>query len=225
VSRSSAVRRPALSGSGSSRQRYPRRCSRQVLTGACSALISMHSRIRPRRREDRVPRVSALALSVKSSESNGNGQARQPGRDEHGRAAEHVRYGVMRMTEPSPTLLGATIQFETSSEPSGAGLPRAPEPLRGLRDSAARSDGVRLPDRGVECRSHSGGLRHAAVLLDPTDLGDGHGDAGGRRPPRGAARARSRSSGPVHVGRDGASTRGRERAVVSEEPGGTATTP
>jgi hypothetical protein len=26
----------------------------------------------------------------------------------------------MRMAEPSPTLLGATIQFETSSEPSGA---------------------------------------------------------------------------------------------------------
>ena len=90
---------------------------------------------------------------------------------------------------------------------------RVPEPLRGLRVAAARSDGLWLPGRGSAVGSLPEVCGDAAVLFDPYDtaaIAAGIEQALARAsssPKRGPG-----ARGVVHVGRDGARPRPRLRA-------------
>ena len=121
--------------------------------------------------------------------------------------------GGLERLEPVPE--GVEILGEVPSTPArvalpARGLPRVPEPLRGLRHPTARSDGLRVPGRRVERGGDPRGVRRRGrPLRSDGRRGDDRGDARGRRAARGAAGPRLRACGDVHVGRDGTLARGR----------------
>ena len=98
--------------------------------------------------------------------------------------------GGLERLDPLPE--GVTRLGSVPAERLGVALPprclrRVPEPVRGIRATAARGDGVRLPGRRRRCGSDPGGLRRRSRALRPDR------PAGDRRGRHRGGRARRRA--------------------------------
>ena len=84
------------------------------------------------------------------------------------------------------------------------GVPRLPEPVRGVRPAAARGDGVRLPGRGVEHSGRGRGVRRRGGALRPER-------ARRTSPPSSRACSTHRSASPTPGSSGPAASPGRRR--------------
>ena len=91
---------------------------------------------------------------------------------------------------------GAVSECRARLPLPASGGARLPEPVRGIRDAAARSDGVGLPGRSGERRRDPGGLwRRGGPLRSARSGVDRRGDPGGGRALGGAPREGARARG------------------------------